>query len=131
MCQNDQSHLNNFPDSRFTIRFKIICCNVFEMCLTKYTYLRWIHFSLHIISVLSNDYYFQINGPYWKRHSFEKLSLVVIYAKILHHSFIPIISKNFISACYIFRVNENLETSISILFVQLKELKLLGSTFTG
>ena len=76
-----------------------------------------------MISVLSNDLYFEINNPYWMWCSFEKPSLAVVYAKILHQSFIPTIYKSFKLVRYLSRANQNLETCMSIWFVQLRELK--------
>ena len=49
--------------------------------------------------------------------------LVTIDAKILHHSFISTIDKNFKPVFYISSANENLETCIQVSFEKLKELK--------
>ena len=55
------------------------------------------------------------SGNLLKNH----VMLVVIYAKILHHSFIRTINENF----NLSRANENLETCTQIWFDQLKKLK--------
>ena len=47
--------------------------------------------------------------------------LVVMYAKILHHSFIRTIYEN--QFCYLSSANKILETCIQVWFEQLKELK--------
>ena len=52
---------------------------------------------------------------------FWKTILVVIYAKILHHNFIPTIYENFKSFFYLSNANENLETCALVWFEQLNE----------
>ena len=47
---------------------------------------------------------------------FWKTMLVVIYAKILHHSFNSTICDNFKSGFYLSSGNENLETCIKVWF---------------
>ena len=51
---------------------------------------------------------------------FCKTMLLEIYAKMLHHSFIPTIYRNFKSLFYLPSVNENLETCIQVWSEQLK-----------
>ena len=36
MLQNGQTHFKNLTDSRFIIRFKIICCKILRVCLTPF-----------------------------------------------------------------------------------------------
>ena len=64
--------------------------------------------------------------------------LVVIYAKILHHSFTPTIYENFKSVLIsfnfksdLFRANENLEICMPVWIVQLNESKQSWYNFTG
>ena len=53
---------------------------------------------------------------------FWKTTLVIVYAKILHHSFIPTIYENFESIFfYLSDANKNLETYPPVWFDQLKE----------
>ena len=47
--------------------------------------------------------------------------LLVIYAKIVHHNFIPTIYENFKSFFYLSRAKEYFETCIPVLFQQLKQ----------
>ena len=71
---------------------------------------------------------------YWcllKVAFFWKATLVVIYAKMLHYSFIPTTYENFQSVFYSSNANENLETCIEAWFEQLKELKQFWGNFTG
>ena len=49
--------------------------------------------------------------------------LVVINAKILHHSLISTICENFKSVFYLHSAKENVESCIQVSFEQLKELK--------
>ena len=54
------------------------------------------YFLLHVIYILSCQWFwFHFNDACWKRNSFEKAMLVVIYANIFYHSFIPTIHENF------------------------------------
>ena len=57
--------------------------------------------------------------------------LVVVYAKILKHSFIPTIYENVKLVYYLSRTSENLETSMSAWFGKLQELKEFFGRFTG
>ena len=63
---------------------------------------------------------------------FWKTILVVIYAKIVHPSFISTIYDNFKSVSfYLSGPNENLETCIPVWYEQLKELKQFWGILTG
>ena len=57
----------------------------------------------------------------------------VIYATILHHSFIPTIYENLklVSFFNLSSANTNLKTCIHVWFEQLKELKQFWGIFTG
>ena len=61
-----------------------------------------------------------------------KTMLVVIYAKILDHSFISTIYENYKPVSfYLSGVNENLETCVQVWFEQLKYLKQFWGAFIG
>ena len=96
----------------FLIICKVLCIS--DGCCTE--------FNIYIICFKS--YIFQVNNdPIFnlmmliERELFWKTMLVVIYAKILHHSFIRTIYKNFKSVFfYLSRTHDNLETCIQVWF---------------
>ena len=84
------------------------CCTEFNI-ITSYVYskLSKILFSKIIMLIES--------GILWKT------ILVVIYAKILHHSFVPTTSENFKSIFYLSCTKENLKICVPVWFEQLRE----------
>ena len=56
----------------------------------------------HFITSLLTNVLFSIQWCLWKAAFFWKIMLVVIYAKILHHNFIPTTHENFKSVFLLF-----------------------------